>query len=381
MKTDETKKNINEKTNVNQTDMSNKNLLFSKTLKFLNMLFLVLAFSGLYYLWNLEKKQNEDVDNRIKKLEKQTLTKEKKLESLSEDQLVIMTQQQDDKKTIETTKKEITKKIELLEEKLLTIQHHVDEDPIEVKEEIAINEINFLIQEASVYYALNKNQNITRKLLKLALNRVKTVQRSETIDLIKAIKKDLMNINIIDKDKMSEQYIALGLLIKNLSDWPDKTLIVEESEQGQHKAEQLETTQKEQQKTESWINHLEKSTTRVVTKWFQVVHHKEKVSPLLSSAESVYAKRMLKLSLQEAQWALIQNQQKLYDEILYNIKNEIKNTFNQQDKKVKNALVMIEGLIIDTLNVKPADQLASEKAIRIFISKISKKKDKIKAEP
>ncbi len=329
------------------------------------LIVILILVAGLLYVWKLQTNIETNINVKIKILEKKIEERDKKIQSQEDEQLIMLTQQQQNKKENLKTEKTIKEKFEILEKKILAIQHNVNEDPVEIKEEILINEIEFLIREASVYYALNKNQNITKKLLTLALERVRLIHRSETIDLTAALKKDLMNINIINRENLSEIYVSLNLVLTDVENWPDRTLLVQ-----QPTVPQKQKNDKKETLEANWFSHFKKSTTKVLNKWFQVVHHEEKVSPLLTFNQSIFIKRSLILTLQEAQWALLQNKKDLFVNILTEAKKQIKKAFNQQDKRVKSALSIIDDIIIKMLDVKPADKLISEKAIRIFSQKI-----------
>ncbi len=329
------------------------------------LIVILILVAGLLYVWKLQTNIETNINVKIKILEKKIEERDKKIQSQEDEQLIMLTQQQQNKKENLKTEKTLKEKLEILEKKILAIQHNVNEDPVEIKEEILINEIEFLIREASVYYALNKNQNITKKLLTLALERVRLIHRSETIDLTAALKKDLMNINIINRENLSEIYVSLNLVLTDVENWPDRTLLVQ-----QPTAPQKQKNDKKETLEANWFSHFKKSTTKVLNKWFQVVHHEEKVSPLLTFNQSIFIKRSLILTLQEAQWALLQNKKDLFVNILTEAKKQIKKAFNQQDKRVKSALSIIDDIIIKMLDVKPADKLISEKAIRIFSQKI-----------
>lgn len=358
-------KELKKRKDVNKNKQTNYSL---KTIKlfFIPFLVLVIVIAGLLYIWTTIDNSKKNTDEQISQLDKKIGKRNKKIEKLTEELVIITTQQQENKHKTEKTVNKLTDKIKLLEKKLTNLQNNINEDPVELKEEVSINEVLFLIQKASIYYALNKSQNITKRLLKLALKRVKLIQRSGIIELTTAIKKDLVNLSYIEKENISEKYVSLNLLISDMNNWPNKITLFESK---QKKSEPKITKQNNDDK-KGWYDHLKESTTSVLQKWFQVVHHKEKVSPILSRQDTVYIKRAIKMQLQEAQWALLQNKQNLLVEILTNTKKKIIKTYNRQDKKVEKALSMIEEIIVNSLGVKPTDYLLSEKAIIKFIKKI-----------
>lgn len=330
----------------------NRNLIFFYFIQ-------LIIFVAVVFVWNLERINNKDINLKINNNESNIL----KINTWKKDVLKNKTT------TTKKNKEDIEEKINRLEDKIVFLQQQElnnQEQKIEnnntLGEEVIFSEVDFLIRQASIYYVLNNNQKTTPRLLNAALSRLKTIKNANTILLRKAIQEDLLMLKISFGVDITATYISLDTILKNMETWPEKSLLILENNN-------IKKPIKAAVVKQGWLLHLKQSTKKVLKKWFQVVQHKERVTPLVSAKQSLYLKRTIKLLLEEAQWALLQGENKLYERLLTSVREKIKKTYNQSDVRVKVSLEEINKLIISNMKPKQTETLAAEKALTVFLKK------------
>jgi len=327
-----------------------KKIKNNKTLKInvkqILFIFVLIVLSGLivfqYYQQNEQKTLFENNKKSIEKLSEKTEIQNKEYTNLFKEI-----------KEIKGFNKNIEEKNVYFNEQIQKLQTNAKPN---INDNVRLTEIGFLIHQASIYYSLNKNQKATIKLLKLAKNKLKKTNVNSLFDLKKALTNDILMLNIIQEEDITEDYLKLEFIVSSIDQWQQKKLI--------EKVIKI----KEKEKKEGVWQHAVSTTKNVLKKWFRVTTHNNKIVPPLNVSELITIKQIIKLKAEEANYALMRNQMKLYINILTNIKKLLVDRFNLEQKIIKDNLKSINELINNNIRPKSLMTLRSEKVYSKLIN-------------
>ena len=116
------------------------------------------------------------------------------------------------------------------------------------------------------------------------------------------------------------------------------------------------TSNTSEHKSASWREHL-KNSLHQLGKLFIIRHHNEDVEPLLSPGYDAVLRENGLLSLQEAQWAVIQRHHDVYQLSLIQAIQTIKRAFDVNDKNTQALLEQLKDLQQTILDVQEKPKL------------------------
>lgn len=167
-----------------------------------------------------------------------------------------------------------------------------------------LNEIRYLVHLAQVNLQYTGEKQTAIALLTAAEQRLNLLNDSRLLVLQKAIaadKKQLIQTKGVDKDRLLTQLNTMGLDIKQL---PKRRM---------PNVKHVTPVTSETDKTAStWREHWHKSLERL--QHLIVIRRLDKpFQPILADAQLTLLMQQLQLALQEAQWAVLQRDQTLYE--------------------------------------------------------------------
>lgn len=93
----------------------------------------------------------------------------------------------------------------------------------------------------------------------------------------------------------------------------------------------------------AWQNHLQKNM-RFLEKLIVIKHYDDNVQPALSPIQQALLRESIRISLQEAQWAVLQNNTQLYQQSLEQALQNIKRTFKNNPQATEALIKQLQTL-------------------------------------
>jgi len=210
----------------------------------------------------------------------------------------------------------------------------------------ALLETNYLIKLADINLTINDNVPLAIKLLQTADNRIAALTDPSLIPLRRALTND---INTLQSTPKVDVW-GIILRIETLNNQIGQTAIISNSftKPKEHIVKQTET--KVAPKL-SWRNLWQVSLQKLKN-IFVIRHQKDVPQPLLSLEQQVYLRQKIQLLLEQAQWAVMHKQPKIYHLCLQNVNKLVNVYFAHNQQAVQNISQVVEEL--QKIDIKPA---------------------------
>lgn len=209
--------------------------------------------------------------------------------------------------------------------------------------QLALSEATYLIHLANIHLNVGHDIASAEKLLQLAYDHLKTIDDPSFFNLKAALNKDIAKLKAMSKTDMSALILKLESIntqIQNLSLLPSKF---------QTDSRQLLPKPLPDSDHLPWYKRFIHSLSGL--KELVLIRHEDQpISPLLSEQQQLFLKENIQFKLFQTEWAVINQQQKLYTDNLQQVKNWLTQYFHQ-NKKVPNIISEINALI--PINIKP----------------------------
>ncbi len=345
-----------------ETDAKEKKAAKTKNHYWLAVVFVfcVVNFSAIGYLWINNTEQLSEQAKKNDDLEKQTQSMQEQLLQQATQVALLQTKKSEDLQQIQQKLENLQALSLTLQSQLNLTQQKINQTEGGVNQDLITSEADFLIRTASIRLLLTQNTEETSNLLKAADKKLLQINDVAIFPVRAALNKDLYQLKATADVDIIGTYLKLETLADSLKKVKINFIL----------PQQTTTKAPQQDKTETWTEHLSNSTEEVINKWFQVTHYEQEIKPLLSLEQDRAIKQAMSLLVKQAQWALIQNNLELYQITLNNLSQEIRQAFNKSDPIVKAALVEIKSLISRSIVAPPPKYLSSEKAMKAYLESL-----------
>ncbi len=186
-----------------------------------------------------------------------------------------------------------------------------------------ITEAEYLIKLANYRLILAHDVPTSISALRAADERLREVGNPRFIPLRQAIAFDIQQLKSVTRIDMVGLSLKLNAIQKQLEDLPLKTPTPETIQQKNQHPTQLS-------QIDSW-KQLPMAIWQDLLKLFRIQTHNEQIQPLLSPEHRFFLVQNLKLQLEQARLALINNQPIIYKDRIQQAQQWIKQYFNNQD--------------------------------------------------
>jgi len=166
-------------------------------------------------------------------------------------------------------------------------------------------ETEYLVKLADTNLSVNRNVTVAIKLLQTADKRLAQLADSALIPVRRALANDIAKLQATPK----VDTWGIILRIDALNDQIVKTPTIASTPAKQGKPTTKQPAAKPDQSF--WSNIWETSVTKLEG-IFVIRHHQQAEQPLLSPEQQIYVRQYIQLMLEQAQWAVLHQQSKIY---------------------------------------------------------------------
>lgn len=239
--------------------------------------------------------------------------------------------------------------------------------------QLALSEATYLINLANIHLNVGHDIASAEKLLQLAYDHLDQIDDPSFFNLKAALNKDIAKLKSMSKTDVSALILkieSLNTQIQQLSILPEKfhtdpnTLMPKPSTN----VDSLPWYKK-------FLHDLSGLKQLVIIR-----HENAPISPLLSAQQQLFLKENIQFKLLQTEWAIINQQQELYNDNLHQVKSWLTEYFHD-NKKIPQITAQIDTLL--SINIKPelpsiADTLKTlhETLTQSYFSKPTEKKPK-----
>ena len=202
-----------------------------------------------------------------------------------------------------------------------------------------LDQVSALVNQANLEITINHNTTKSTQLLNRALSELQSLDDSSLMYIETTLKDNIKALNLLHQPKISDTINTINSLNKRIQSLPDFPA-----------SYSTPTTAPEKQTTPStWpqsINHLLLSLKDLIT----IRHQQAPILPLLSEQSFALLKQNITLKLTLAQWALLNQDQILFNQSLKDVDDFLSqhHISPQSTQDIHQVLVSLEGL-----NIKP----------------------------
>ncbi|GGI89212.1 uroporphyrinogen-III C-methyltransferase [Legionella impletisoli] len=193
----------------------------------------------------------------------------------------------------------------------------------------------YYLQLAQINAHWSNNVETTIALLQQADELLANIHDQRLFEVRQAIAKEitqLKSLQSLDKTGLLSKLDALQETVSNL---PIKTSVTPENRQNNNEA----TTKT----PEAWRDRL-KNSINLLERLVVIRRHDEAIQPLLSQQQEALLRASLQLNLQEAQWAVLQNNETVYKMALNQAIQTIQRYFTTEKGRVEGVLNQLQTL-------------------------------------
>jgi len=240
-----------------------------------------------------------------------------------------------------------------LQESLLSTQERIKALSGRQKQDWMLAEAAYLIKAAQLQLSFQKDKATAIQLLKTADSRIIEIADNGLLPIREAIAKDLSNLNLILNLDITGIALALDAINKQI---PSLNLL---ALQFQPLQESLNNKTEEQLEEGFSLDNIYQS----FLKDFVVIKdHSEPVKPLMTSDQRVNLNNNIQLAIQQAQIALLQGNETLYQ---LNIDNAIQWTdeFFKHDESANQVVAQLKALKREPIEIHYPNQLNAQQAL------------------
>ncbi|MFN3235223.1 MAG: uroporphyrinogen-III C-methyltransferase [Gammaproteobacteria bacterium] len=163
----------------------------------------------------------------------------------------------------------------------------------------------YLVNLASYSLYFEKNTQMAEKLLQLSDKNLKSMHNAAILPVRNAINGNLAELKKTEPVDLEETYFKLNQLDTEIDKLPLMGT----------KLEKPKKTKSEERKSSNWKTHVKNSWEKIRS--MIIVHENDSgVNPIVTQNERRYVYENLHLLVRQAQWALLRQQNKIYQESL-----------------------------------------------------------------
>lgn len=187
-----------------------------------------------------------------------------------------------------------------------------------------LQKARYLLELAEINLHWSKDPQATVSLLHQADAILATIQDHNLFPIREAIAKEITSVNASPKKDLTGALARLTALENNITDLPLKSALLSLKDATAH--------QTPQNTTSSWQKHFS-DTLMFLEKLVVVQRHDEDILPIPSKFYESMLREAIRLNLEEAQWALLQNNEAIYQFSLTQALKNLLRCFKPSDAK------------------------------------------------
>jgi uroporphyrin-3 C-methyltransferase len=168
----------------------------------------------------------------------------------------------------------------------------------------------------------------------------------------KKVAEDIQRLNAIPKLDKTGIAIRVGALQSKVAELP--MLLLTQADDS--------VTAEPEQLPETWYEHLAASFQQLSLQWFDVRHHGSGYSPLISEQDEQQLRFAMMMTLQTIQFAILHNNNDLFQASLLQLKSRLTNYFDAEDSQVLAILLEVDQLLalkVTPQQISPLGSLAA----------------------
>ena len=240
-----------------------------------------------------------------------------------------------------------------LQESLLSTQERIKALSGRQKQDWMLAEAAYLIKAAQLQLSLQKDKSTAIQLLKTADSRIIEIADNALLPIREAIAKDLSNLTLILDIDITGIALALDAINKQI---PNLSLLALQFDP----LEKSINTTKEEETDEDFS--FEKIYQSFLADFVVIKDHSEPVKPLMTSDQRINLNSNIQLAIQQAQIALLQGNETLYQ---LNIENAIKWTdeFFKNDEMGNQVIQQLNALKTKPIEIHYPNKLNAQQAL------------------
>jgi len=236
---------------------------------------------------------------------------------------------------IDTTVSTINESQDKLQSKLTSLDTHLQsalqQQMYQAKDWLLLK-ARYYLELAQINANWGNNLQATAALLQQADILLANFHDQQTLVIREAIAKEIADLNTIPKLDLAGLLIKLDRAQAEITDIPLKPIVTP--------IENKPSTTNSQPTTSDWRERL-KDSVGLLEKVVVIRHHDEEILPLPSPAYESMLREGIRLNLQEAQWAALQNNEAIYQ---FSLAQALKNINRSFEAKADSTVDLVKQL-------------------------------------
>lgn len=288
------------------------------------MIVILLLLGGSFYLIKANRSLHQSLDQQLK---------------LVQSQIAELDQQQTDTKTqFDHVAKETQQKHATLENRLNTVdknlQSAVQQHLYQTKDWLLFK-VRYYLELAQINTQWSDNSQTTIALLQQANELLASAHDSRTLNIRQAIAEEIVQIKAIPSFDMAGVLSQLDGSMSLIDKLPLKSVVMPESKE--------KVLPPESGTAQTWRESLQRSIS-LLKELVVIRRQTEAIHPLPSPAYEFNVRESIHLNLQQAQWAILQNNEKLYQFFLNQALDSIHRLFANNADVTKTLIQELQNL-------------------------------------
>ena len=233
--------------------------------------------------------------------------------------------------TVNQAQQEIQERLQELDKNLqMALQQHLYQ-----KQDWLLLKARYYLELAQINAYWSHNQLATIALLKQADDLLATISDQQLFPVRQAIAKEIAQLQALPKVDIAGLLSQLDAAQGLVAELPIK--------QAFNRAQNNDMTKPDNQETSAWRDKL-RASMNSLEKLVIIRHNDEDTKPLLSPLHEAVLRESIHMNLQEAQWAILQNNAAVYQLALTQALNNVKRTFDDTAKNTQALVQQLEAL-------------------------------------
>ena len=151
--------------------------------------------------------------------------------------------------------------------------------------------------------------------------------------------------------------IRLGAIQGRVDDLPLQKMLFQQDE----------TTEKTVSQASTWYEHLAESMAKLGEQWFEVRKHSPGFNPLMTETEAQQLRYVVLLTVQTAQYAVLQQDGNLYQASLLQLRSRLQSYFDTEDPEVQAVLSELAQLLEIPVILEPVAGLHTLSLLQAYL--------------
>ncbi len=226
--------------------------------------------------------------------------------------------------------------------------NHPVEPVKDIASQYALYDIAAMIRLSVMQLEFTQNTKIAVQLLKSADKKIETIKDDRYKALREALLKDIMALDSIILPDTQGIWLKLGAILQQVDKFPTQWNIVNKKEAIQSESEHKQSKIANSEST--WKQALNQGWHEL-RDLVKIQRHDKPITPLLSEEEQALAVQHLKLILEQARWAVLNVEPKIYASSIEEAQQYLSRYFETSDGAVEQAMQVLKSL--ESVDIKP----------------------------